>query len=132
MLLIGILHYNPVSTSPSYPSCLSAELVQTEMHHVRTLRIMSEVYSKGLQKELQLEALTVERVFPMLDELLDLHTDFFTHLLERKRESSIEGRDDGSFLIHKIGDVLVSQVSRGRLFVGMRGLVIVVQMLCKC
>uniref|UniRef100_A0A673WPP5 A-kinase anchoring protein 13 n=1 Tax=Salmo trutta TaxID=8032 RepID=A0A673WPP5_SALTR len=87
------------------------ELVQTEMHHVRTLRIMSEVYSKGLQKELQLEALTVERVFPMLDELLDLHTDFFTHLLERKRESSIEGRDDGSFLIHKIGDVLVSQFS---------------------
>ncbi|XP_041746088.1 A-kinase anchor protein 13 isoform X2 [Coregonus clupeaformis] len=87
------------------------ELVQTEMHHVRTLRIMSEVYSKSLQKELQLEALTVERMFPMLDELLDLHTHFFTHLLERKRESSIEGRDDGSFLIHKIGDVLVSQFS---------------------
>ncbi|KAK6318396.1 hypothetical protein J4Q44_G00116870 [Coregonus suidteri] len=50
-------------------------------------------------------------MFPMLDELLDLHTHFFTHLLERKRESSIEGRDDGSFLIHKIGDVLVSQFS---------------------
>ncbi|XP_045083081.1 A-kinase anchor protein 13-like isoform X3 [Coregonus clupeaformis] len=87
------------------------ELVQTEMHHVRTLRIMSEVYSKGLQKEVQLETQVVERVFPMLDELLELHTHFFTHLLERKRESSIEGRDDGSFLIRKIGDVLVSQFS---------------------
>lgn len=113
MLLIGILHYNPVSTSPSYPSCLSAELVQTEMHHVRTLRIMSEVYSKGLQKEVQLDTQLVERVFPMLDELLELHTHFFAHLLELKRKSSIEGRDDGSFLIRKIGDVLVSQVSMG-------------------
>ncbi|XP_028971111.2 A-kinase anchor protein 13 isoform X2 [Esox lucius] len=87
------------------------ELVQTEMHHVRTLKIMSEVYSKGLQKEVQLETQTVDRVFPMLDYLLDLHTHFFAHLLERKRESSIEGRDDGSFLIRKIGDVLVSQFS---------------------
>ncbi|KAM9568320.1 A-kinase anchor protein 13 isoform 19-T19 [Salvelinus alpinus] len=87
------------------------ELVQTEMHHVRTLRIMSEVYSKGLQKEVQLDTQVVERVFPMLDELLELHTHFFAHLLELKRESSIEGRDDGSFLIRKIGDVLVSQFS---------------------
>uniref|UniRef100_A0A4W5P4B0 A-kinase anchoring protein 13 n=1 Tax=Hucho hucho TaxID=62062 RepID=A0A4W5P4B0_9TELE len=91
------------------------ELVQTEMHHVRTLKIMSEVYSKGLQKEVQLDTQMVERVFPMLDELLELHTHFFSHLLELKRKSSIEGRDDGSFLIRKIGDVLVSQVSRGRL-----------------
>uniref|UniRef100_A0A8C8HLX3 Uncharacterized protein n=1 Tax=Oncorhynchus tshawytscha TaxID=74940 RepID=A0A8C8HLX3_ONCTS len=87
------------------------ELVQTEMHHVRTLRIMSEVYSKGLQKEVQLDTQVVERVFPMLDELLELHTHFFAHLLELKRKSSIEGRDDGSFLIRKIGDVLVSQFS---------------------
>uniref|UniRef100_A0A673YJ85 A-kinase anchor protein 13-like n=1 Tax=Salmo trutta TaxID=8032 RepID=A0A673YJ85_SALTR len=87
------------------------ELVQTEMHHVRTLRIMSEVYSKGLQKEVQLDTQLVERVFPMLDELLELHTHFFAHLLELKRKSSIEGRDDGSFLIRKIGDVLVSQFS---------------------
>ncbi|KAL0968061.1 hypothetical protein UPYG_G00261800 [Umbra pygmaea] len=87
------------------------ELLQTEMHHVRTLKIMSEVYSKGLQMEVQLETQTLDKVFPMLDELVEVHTHFFTHLLERKRESSIEGRDDGSFLIRKIGDVLVSEFS---------------------
>ncbi|KAM6972967.1 A-kinase anchor protein 13, partial [Aplochiton taeniatus] len=87
------------------------ELYQTEMHHVRTLRIMSEVYSKGLQKELQLDPPTLEKVFPVLEELLGLHSLFLSTLLERKRASLVEGREDGSFLIRRIGDVLVSQFS---------------------
>uniref|UniRef100_A0A667WNI5 Si:dkey-172h23.2 n=1 Tax=Myripristis murdjan TaxID=586833 RepID=A0A667WNI5_9TELE len=76
------------------------ELMQTEMHHIRTLRIMSEVYSKGLQKEVQLEAQTLERLFPVLDELLEIHTQ---HLLRRSLE--------GGFIINRIGDILVSQFS---------------------
>lgn len=88
--------------------------MQTEMHHIRTLRIMSEVYSKGLQKELQLELQTLERLFPALDELLDLHTQHLLRLLERKRESQLEGGStEGSFVISRIGDILVNQV-RGR------------------
>ncbi|KAG5849112.1 hypothetical protein ANANG_G00106560 [Anguilla anguilla] len=86
------------------------ELIQTEMHHVRTLKIMSDVYSKGLLKEVQLEAQTAERVFPVLDDLLDLHTGFFSHMLERKREAQQEGKD-GGYVIRKIGDVLVTQFS---------------------
>lgn len=90
--------------------CLS-ELMQTEMHHIRTLRIMSEVYSKGLQKELQLELQTVERLFPAIDELLDLHTQHLLRLLERKRESQLEGGNmDGGIIISRIGDLLVHQV----------------------
>lgn len=90
--------------------CLS-ELMQTEMHHIRTLRIMSEVYSKGLQKELQLELQTVEKLFPALDELLDLHTQHLLRLLERKRESQLEGGNlDGGIIISRIGDLLVNQV----------------------
>lgn len=81
------------------------------MHHIRTLRIMSEVYSKGLQKELQLELQTVERLFPALDELLDLHTQHLLRLLERKRESQLEaGSLDGGIVISRIGDLLLSQV----------------------
>ncbi|XP_030642519.1 A-kinase anchor protein 13 [Chanos chanos] len=87
------------------------ELIQTEMHHVRTLKIMSDVYSKGLLKEVQLEAQTVERVFPMMDDLLDLHTHFFSRMLERKREASSQSCGEGGFIIRKIGDVLVSQFS---------------------
>lgn len=85
--------------------------MQTEMHHIRTLRIMSEVYSKGLQKELQLELQTVEKLFPALDELLDLHTQHLLRLLERKRESQLEaGSLDGGIVISRIGDLLLNQV----------------------
>ncbi|XP_029943920.1 A-kinase anchor protein 13 isoform X2 [Salarias fasciatus] len=88
------------------------ELMQTEMHHIRTLRIMSEVYSKGLQKEVQLEQQTVERLFPALDELLELHTQHLLRLLERKKESQLEaGGVEGGFIISRIGDILVSQFS---------------------
>lgn len=81
------------------------------MHHIRTLRIMSEVYSKGLQKELQLELQTVEKLFPALDELLDLHTQHLLRLLERKRESQLEaGSLDGGIVISRIGDLLLNQV----------------------
>uniref|UniRef100_UPI0037E78F37 A-kinase anchor protein 13-like isoform X2 n=1 Tax=Semicossyphus pulcher TaxID=241346 RepID=UPI0037E78F37 len=86
------------------------ELYQTEFHHVRTLRIMSEVYYKGLQKELQLDTLTLDKIFPVLDDLLDMHTLFFSQLLERKRASSSEGHNN-SFLICSVGDVLLHQFS---------------------
>ncbi|XP_055049130.2 A-kinase anchor protein 13 isoform X2 [Misgurnus anguillicaudatus] len=87
------------------------ELIQTEMHHVRTLKIMADVYSKGLQREVQLEVQTIEKMFPMLEDLLDLHTQFFTHLIERKKEAASESQEEGRFVIRKIGDVLVSQFS---------------------
>uniref|UniRef100_A0A3B4DWV9 Uncharacterized protein n=1 Tax=Pygocentrus nattereri TaxID=42514 RepID=A0A3B4DWV9_PYGNA len=89
------------------------ELIQTEMHHVRTLRIMADVYGKGLLKEVQLEPQTVEKVFPMLDDLLELHTVFFSSLLERKKEAKQENTD-GGFVINRIGDVLVNQFSGSR------------------
>uniref|UniRef100_A0A3B4FL79 Si:dkey-172h23.2 n=1 Tax=Pundamilia nyererei TaxID=303518 RepID=A0A3B4FL79_9CICH len=88
------------------------ELMQTEMHHVRTLRIMSEVYSKGLQKEVQLEQQMLEKLFPVLDDLLELHTQHLLRLLERKKESQLEGRVfEGGFIISRIGDILGSQFS---------------------
>ncbi|XP_056595354.1 A-kinase anchor protein 13 isoform X3 [Triplophysa dalaica] len=87
------------------------ELIQTEMHHVRTLKIMADVYSKGLQREVQLEVQTVEKMFPMLEDLLDLHTQFFTHLIEKKKEASSESKEEGRFVIRNIGDIVVSQFS---------------------
>ncbi|CAL8364217.1 unnamed protein product [Gadus morhua 'NCC'] len=60
------------------------ELMQTEMHHVRTLRIMSEVYGKGLLRDAQLEQAAVDRMFPGLDDLLEIHTLFLTLLLDRR------------------------------------------------
>ncbi|XP_059191879.1 A-kinase anchor protein 13 [Centropristis striata] len=87
------------------------ELYQTEFHHVRTLKIMSEVYYKGLQKELQLDTHTLDKIFPVLDNLLDTHAHFFTLLLERKRASTTEGQNNNSYLISRIGDILLNQFS---------------------
>ena len=89
--------------------CFS-ELIQTEMHHVRTLRVMAEVYCKGLQKEVQLEVQILERMFPVLDDLLDMHTHFLSCLLELKRDAQLQAGDSGGFAIERIGDVLVNQV----------------------
>ncbi|XP_062276294.1 A-kinase anchor protein 13-like isoform X1 [Scomber scombrus] len=87
------------------------EMYQTEFHHVRTLKIMSEVYYKNIQKDLQLDTLTLDKIFPVLDDLLHIHTQFLTLLLEQKRASSAEGQNNNSFLICSIGEVLVKQFS---------------------
>lgn len=86
------------------------ELMQTEMHHIRTLRILSEVYSKGLQKELQLDMQTLDRLFPALDELLELHTQYLQRLLERRRVCQLEATE-GGLIISGIGDIVLSQFS---------------------
>ncbi|XP_041031216.1 A-kinase anchor protein 13-like isoform X9 [Carcharodon carcharias] len=86
------------------------ELMQTEMHHLRTLKIMSEIYSKGMTKELQFETSTVERIFPCLEDLIDIHTQFFYRILEKRKESLV-ANSDRNFFIKKIGDILMNQFS---------------------
>ncbi|KAM4707162.1 rho guanine nucleotide exchange factor 28 [Discoglossus pictus] len=85
------------------------ELIQTEVHHIQTLLIMSEIFRKGMKEELQLDHSTVDKIFPCLDELLEIHRPFFYSLKERKQESR-EG-SDRNFVINRIGDILVQQFS---------------------
>ncbi|XP_033045020.1 A-kinase anchor protein 13 isoform X12 [Trachypithecus francoisi] len=86
------------------------ELMQTELHHVRTLKIMSDVYSRGMMTELLFEQQMVEKLFPCLDELISIHSQFFQRILERKEESLVD-KSEKNFLIKRIGDVLVNQFS---------------------
>ncbi|XP_056662753.1 A-kinase anchor protein 13 isoform X4 [Monodelphis domestica] len=86
------------------------ELMQTELHHIRTLKIMSDVYSRGMMTDLLFEQQMVEKLFPCLDELLSIHSQFFQRILERKKESLVE-KSERNFLIKRIGDVLVNQFS---------------------
>uniref|UniRef100_UPI00358EFE55 rho guanine nucleotide exchange factor 2-like isoform X3 n=1 Tax=Myxine glutinosa TaxID=7769 RepID=UPI00358EFE55 len=92
------------------------ELMQTEMHHIRTLRIMSEVFARGMRKELQWNNDFLERIFPCLDDLLELHTQFISRLLERRRESLVAD-SDRNFVVLRFGDILMGQFSgeNGRL-----------------
>ncbi|NXQ91608.1 ARG28 factor, partial [Nyctibius grandis] len=86
------------------------ELMQTEVHHIHTLFIMSEIFRKGMKEELQLDHCTVNRIFPCLDELLELHSQFFCRMKERRQES-YEAGSERNFVISRIGDILVQQFS---------------------
>ncbi|XP_042304394.1 rho guanine nucleotide exchange factor 28 isoform X3 [Sceloporus undulatus] len=86
------------------------ELMQTEVHHIHTLFIMSKIFRKGMKEELQLDHSTVDKIFPCLDELLELHQQFFCRMKERRQESAQEG-SDRNFIINRIGDILVRQFS---------------------
>ncbi|XP_051644108.1 rho guanine nucleotide exchange factor 28 isoform X2 [Manacus candei] len=86
------------------------ELMQTEVHHIHTLLIMSEIFRKGMKEELQLDHNTVNRIFPCLDELLEMHRQFFCRMKDR-RQGSCEAGNERNFVISRIGDILVQQFS---------------------
>ncbi|XP_041342101.1 rho guanine nucleotide exchange factor 28 isoform X5 [Pyrgilauda ruficollis] len=86
------------------------ELMQTEVHHIHTLFIMSEVFRKGMKEELQLDHTMVDRIFPCLDELLEVHRQFFCRMKDRRQESCMAG-SERNFVISRIGDILVQQFS---------------------
>lgn len=83
--------------------------MQTEAHHVRTLKIMLKVYSKALQEELQFGGRAISRLFPCADDLLEMHSHFLARLKERRREALEEG-SERNYIIQKVGDLLVQQV----------------------
>ncbi|XP_065516043.1 rho guanine nucleotide exchange factor 2 isoform X1 [Lathamus discolor] len=86
------------------------ELIQTEIHHVRTLKIMGAVFRKAMLEELQLDPASVHRIFPCVDELSQIHERFLAQLLERRRESLAQDSNK-NFVINRLGDILVNQFS---------------------
>ncbi|KAL0962225.1 hypothetical protein UPYG_G00337310 [Umbra pygmaea] len=86
------------------------ELIQTELHHVRTLRIMERVFRQGMLDEVQLEPGVVHAIFPCLDRLTAIHSRFLAQLLTR-RNHSLQPGSSCNFTIHQLGDVLLEQFS---------------------
>ncbi|KAI1901491.1 hypothetical protein AGOR_G00034980 [Albula goreensis] len=86
------------------------ELIQTELHHVRTLRIMEGVFRRGMLEEVMLEPGVAHAVFPCLDRLLALHTRFLSQLLSR-RNHSLQPSSTTNFTINQLGDILLEQFS---------------------
>ncbi|XP_051573988.1 rho guanine nucleotide exchange factor 2 isoform X1 [Myxocyprinus asiaticus] len=86
------------------------ELIQTELNHVRTLRIMEGVFRRGMLEEVLLEMGVVHAIFPCLDQLLSIHSRFLSQLLLRKNHSLAPG-STRNFTIQQLGDILVEQFS---------------------
>lgn len=87
-----------------------AELIQTELHHMRTLHIMERVFRQGMLEELQLDPSTVHALFPCLDQLIRIHSHFLAQLLLR-RNNSLQPGSSCNFTIHQLGDILLEQVT---------------------
>lgn len=85
------------------------ELMQTELHHIQALTVMSEVFRRGMVEELQLDWDCVARIFPCLDPLLLFHRNLFGALQER-RQAATQPENPRNYLIRQIGDVLLQQV----------------------
>lgn len=96
-------------SGPPHPFHPTAELIQTEMHHVRTLKIMANMFRKTMLEDLQVDPATVQKIFPCVDELSQIHERFLAQLLERRRES-LAHDSNKNFVINRLGDILVNQV----------------------
>ncbi|MFT7798706.1 rho guanine nucleotide exchange factor 18 isoform X1 [Arapaima gigas] len=86
------------------------ELIQTEMHHVRTLKVMKWVYAHRLRETLQMDDRKLERLFPRLESLLEVHRLFLLQLKERRRQN-LESGSERNYVFPRIGDILISQFS---------------------
>ncbi|XP_034008832.1 rho guanine nucleotide exchange factor 18-like [Trematomus bernacchii] len=95
------------------------ELIQTEMHHVRTLKILLRVYLHEMRQSAQIEEARLERLFPGVETLLNLHQHFLNCLKAHQHQSLEEGSTN-NYQITQLGDILISQFS-GALGEGMMG-----------
>uniref|UniRef100_A0A3Q3H2R0 Rho/rac guanine nucleotide exchange factor (GEF) 18a n=1 Tax=Kryptolebias marmoratus TaxID=37003 RepID=A0A3Q3H2R0_KRYMA len=85
-------------------------LIQTEMHHVRTLKILTHIYMYELKQSLRVDNAWLEQLFPGVEVLLGLHQLFLNLLKERQKESQEEGSSK-NYYITQLGDILINQFS---------------------
>ncbi|KAI7810290.1 rho/rac guanine nucleotide exchange factor GEF 18a [Triplophysa rosa] len=86
------------------------ELIQTEINHVRTLKLVLGVYVREVRETLQLDETRLERLFPQVENLLQIH-QFFLNRLKQRRIQSMEAGSSQNYCIHRIGDILIEQFS---------------------
>lgn len=92
----------------SHGSCI-LEFIQTEMHHVRTLKILLQVYMYELRRSQLIEDAKLEQLFLSVEELLSLHQHFLSCLKARQEEAQPD-ESPNNYQITQFGDILVSQV----------------------
>ncbi|XP_076176426.1 rho guanine nucleotide exchange factor 18 cysts isoform X2 [Ptiloglossa arizonensis] len=78
------------------------EFVLTEKHHCLVLLAMERIFAEGLRRHFRLSQQDLERMFPRLRDLIDIHLRFLQKL--RKRQNS-------SPVVPTIADILVDQFS---------------------
>uniref|UniRef100_A0A3Q2P8D0 Rho/rac guanine nucleotide exchange factor (GEF) 18a n=1 Tax=Fundulus heteroclitus TaxID=8078 RepID=A0A3Q2P8D0_FUNHE len=86
------------------------ELIQTEMHHVRVIKILFHIYGYELKQSQLVDEAWMEKLFPGVEVLLSLHQHFLNSLKYRQMESQDE-ENPNNYYITQLGDILINQFS---------------------
>ncbi|XP_011707775.1 PREDICTED: rho guanine nucleotide exchange factor 18-like isoform X3 [Wasmannia auropunctata] len=78
------------------------EFVLTEKHHCLVLLAMEKIFAEGLRRHFRLGQPDLERMFPRLRDLIDIHLRFLQKLRKRQNANSV---------VSTIADILVDQFS---------------------
>ncbi|XP_046618335.1 rho guanine nucleotide exchange factor 28 isoform X2 [Neodiprion virginianus] len=80
------------------------EFVLTEKHHCLVLLAMERIFADGLRRHFGLPPTDLERMFPRLRDLTDIHLKFLLKLRRRQQSNSV---------VPTIADILIEQFSGG-------------------
>ncbi|CDQ85019.1 unnamed protein product [Oncorhynchus mykiss] len=80
------------------------ELIQTELYHMRTLKLLLSVYQYELRCNLQMEETRLDRMFPQMDSLLHIHQHFLWCLRDCR-----DGQNH--YTVTQLGAILINQFS---------------------
>lgn len=78
------------------------EFVLTEKHHCLVLLAMERIFVEGLRRHFRLGQPNLERMFPRLRDLIEIHLRFLQKLRKRQNANSV---------VPTIADILVEQFS---------------------
>merc|ERR1719394_878893 len=76
------------------------EFIITEKHHCQLLKVIQKVFCEGMTTYLDMKPELLDRLFPQLDTLINLHFEFLRQLRERQ---------DSTAVIPTIADILMHQ-----------------------
>uniref|UniRef100_A0A3P9J0G3 Rho guanine nucleotide exchange factor 1 n=1 Tax=Oryzias latipes TaxID=8090 RepID=A0A3P9J0G3_ORYLA len=79
------------------------ELFATEHAHVRMLSVLQTVFSKPLGREQLLTADELETIFPSLDEIIELHYNFYENLKKLRLEDNYIVKNISTTVLHLFG-----------------------------
>ncbi|CAL1537295.1 unnamed protein product [Lymnaea stagnalis] len=87
------------------------ELINTEKQYVKRLKIMQKIFSHAMLHEMNYTSDQVDRLFPRLDELLELHSNFLRQLLLRQTKNEDRSIDEiGDILMNQFGDTCAEKM----------------------
>eukprot|EP00096_Caligus_rogercresseyi_P000998 TRINITY_DN1159_c0_g1_i1.p1 TRINITY_DN1159_c0_g1~~TRINITY_DN1159_c0_g1_i1.p1 ORF type:complete len:1006 (+),score=351.92 TRINITY_DN1159_c0_g1_i1:327-3344(+) len=78
------------------------EFIITESNHCQVLKVIQKIFVEGMAKYLNLSGDIIDRLFPSLDLLIDIHFKFLEELRVRQNQEPI---------VDTIDDILLSQFS---------------------